>query len=53
MGKFEPVISRTGAAIAIQFTISTNSRTQDPIPTIAPVALQFTQKVPSCARQED
>ena len=38
MGKFEPVISRTGAAIATQFTISTNSRTQDPIPTITPAA---------------
>ena len=36
MGKFEPVISRTGAAIATQFTISTNSRTQDPMPTITP-----------------
>ena len=38
MGKFEPVISGTGAAIATQFTISTNSRTQDPILTITPVA---------------
>ena len=27
MGKFEPVISRMGAAIATQFTISTKSRT--------------------------
>ena len=38
MGKFEPVISRTGAAISTQFMISTDSRTQDPIPTITPVA---------------
>ena len=37
-GKFEPVISRTGAAIATQFSISTNSRAQDPMPTITPVA---------------
>ena len=38
MGKFEPVISRTEAAIATQFTILTNwnSRTQDPMPTITP-----------------
>ena len=38
MGKFETVISRTGAAIVTQFTISTNWRTQDPMPTITPVA---------------
>ena len=38
MGKLESVISRTGAAISTQFTISTNSRTQDPMLTITPVA---------------
>ena len=38
MGMFEPVISRTGAAIATQFTISIISRMQDPMPTITPVA---------------
>ena len=38
MGKFEPVISRTGAAYAIQFTISANLRTQDSMPTITLVA---------------
>ena len=36
MGKFEPVISRKGAAIATQFAISTNSRKQDSMPTITP-----------------
>ena len=51
MGKFEPVITRTGAAIATQFTISTDSRTQDPMPTITPVALQAIPEVPSCARR--
>ena len=51
MGKFEPGISRTGGAIAFQFTISTNSRTQDPMPTITPVAYQSIPEVSSCARK--
>ena len=42
MGKLEPVISKTGAAIATQFTISTSSRTQDRLEQSIP-------KVPSCA----
>ena len=43
MGKFEPVISRTGAAIATQFTIYQDlpkfeGAGSDPMPTITPVA---------------
>ena len=40
MGKFESEISRTEAAIATLFTISTNSRTQDPMPNITPIVEQ-------------
>ena len=48
--KFEPVISRIGAIIATQFTISTNSRTLDPMPIITPVAQQSIPEATLCTQ---